>query len=125
MASKLIGYLGILALALSLTAGCGGEEDPGVLGTCPPNSQEQQDYGSFILFTTCTGCHSQNLEGDDRYGAPLGSDFDNIDLIKAQAEDIYLRSIDGTMPPPNTDPPMPGLNENQLESLRAYLVCLP
>lgn len=123
MAIRLTGFLGALAIALSCAVGCGtGEEGP--LDVCPPNSQEQQDYGSFILFTTCTGCHSQNLEGADRRGAPLGSDFDNVDLIRAQADEIYARSIDGTMPPPNTDPPMPGLNDNQLESLRAYLACL-
>lgn len=115
ISTRLIGFASVAALALSLTVGCGSE---GPLDVCPPNSQAQQDSGEFILAQTCTGCHTVNLVGADRQGAPLGSDFDNAELIKAQADDIYARSIDGTMPPGG------GLNENQLESLRAYLACL-
>lgn len=115
MVAKLTGFIGALAVALSLAVGCGSE---GPLDVCPPNSQEQQDLGANILFFTCIGCHSNQLEGADRAGAPPGSDFDNADLIKAQADEIYARSIDGTMPPGG------GLNEMQLESLRAYLACL-
>jgi mono/diheme cytochrome c family protein len=114
--ARLGGLALAFALALSVAVGCGGG---GPLDECPPNSQEQQDLGSFILFTTCIGCHSENLEGVDRFGAPPGSDFDNAELIKAQADEIYERSIDGSMPPGG------GLNDNQLESLRAYLACLP
>jgi cytochrome c553 len=117
MVTRLTGFVGVLAIAFSLAVGCGGDEGP--VGSCPPNSQEQQDSGSFILFTTCIGCHSENLSGADRQGAPPGSNFDNAELIKAQAAEIYERSIDGTMPPGG------GLNDMQLESLRAYLACLP
>ena len=117
MVTRLTGFVGALAIALSFATACGGEEGP--LDVCPPNSQEQQDSGSFILFTTCIGCHSQNLSGVDRQGAPADSNFDNAELIKAQADEIYARSIDRTMPPGG------GLNDMQLESLRAYLACLP
>lgn len=116
MLAKLTGAVGALALILGCAIGCGGGEE-GPVGECPPNSEVQQDSGSSILFVTCIGCHSQNLEGAAREGAPVGSDFDTVAPINAQAEEIYARSIDGSMPPGG------GLNELQIENLRVYLAC--
>ena len=116
MTRPMTGLATALLLALACAIGCGSD---GPLGECPPNSQGQQDLGESIVFITCTGCHVSTLEGAARQGAPVGSDFDDLELIKAQAEDMYARSIDGTMPPGG------GLNEAQLESLRIYLTCLP
>lgn len=105
--------LGFLAAAL-LCVACGGESP---LGECPPNSQNQQAFGSSILYTTCTGCHSQALEGVDRQGAPVGKDYDTPEMVRPQSEEIYEWVLSGTMPPPN------GLNDLQMEYVRIYLAC--
>lgn len=108
------------ALAVCLTllvASCGGDGE-GPLGECPPNSGDQQSAGSFIFSNTCTGCHSVNLQGADRQGAPVGTDYDTPEMILADAEDIWARTIDLSMPPPD------GLNELQIEAVRVYITCL-
>lgn len=105
--------IGPFAAALLTLAGCGGSE----LGECPPNSQNQQDFGSSILYITCTGCHSQALTGADRQGAPVGKDYDTPAMVRPQSEEIYASVQTGTMPPPD------GLNPDQIENLRIYLAC--
>ena len=111
--------IALLAAAALLCVACGGEEAP--LGDCPSGAQQQASSGAFILFGTCAGCHSSQLEGADRQGAPPGMDFDDTDIIRDMAEDIYRTAVEGTMPPPSSDVPM--LNAEQVEALRVYLAC--
>jgi hypothetical protein len=112
MHTHLLRFTGFLVL---LCVACGGGESP--LGECPPNSQNQQTFGASILYTTCTGCHSQSLEGEAREGAPVGKDYDTPELVWPQAEEILEWVLSGTMPPPD------GLNELQMEYVRIYLAC--
>jgi hypothetical protein len=116
MYTHLLRLTGFLAL---LCVSCGGETPPdeSPLGECPPNSQNQQTFGASILYTTCTGCHSQALEGEAREGAPVGKDYDTPELVRPQAEEILEWVLSGTMPPPD------GLNELQMEYVRIYLAC--
>ena len=70
-------WVGLLAAILTVAIGCGGDDG---LGDCPPASQSQQNTGATIVFTTCIGCHSSQLQGADRRGVPDGMDFDVIDV---------------------------------------------
>ncbi len=110
-----IRFISVLAICIVFGVGCGSE---GPVGECPPNSSAQQSSGGFLLSGTCNGCHSQNLEGPDRAGAPVGMDFDTPELTKPYAAAIYDSVLDGSMPPGG------GLNELQIEDLRVYLACL-
>lgn len=112
---RTIGIISALTICALLGTGCGSE---GPVGECPPNSSAQQSSGGFLLSGTCNGCHSENLQGADRAGAPVGVDFDTPALIKAQAEAIYNSVLDGSMPPGG------GLNELQIENLRVFLACI-
>lgn len=108
------GLLAALAL-VALAAGCGGG---GSLGECPPNSQNQQDSGAMLVFVTCVGCHSSELEGADRLGAPEGLDFDQIEIIRAEADSMFDTVVDGSMPPGGAN-----FNDTQVEAFRVFLAC--
>lgn len=116
MSIRITGLIGALAACLSLFTACG--DSGGPLGECPPASGDQQSAGSFIFSNTCTGCHSQNLTGADRFGAPPNSNFDTPDLILSQAQEIYDRVLDRSMPPGG------GLGDQQIEAVRVYVTCL-
>jgi mono/diheme cytochrome c family protein len=107
-----------VTLGLLACSSGGGE---GGLGDCPPGSQSKAQNGQFVLFGTCAGCHSSQLEGEARGGAPDGLDFDRPEIIAAMAEDIYATAHAGTMPPPTSD--VPRLSDAQIEALRVYLAC--
>lgn len=113
MLTRLFCFMSTVAVTALISAGCG----TGPLGECPPNSKNQQDLGSFVLYTTCTGCHSSSLTGEEREGAPAGSDYDNPELVRPQSEEIYEWVQSGTMPPDG------GLNAEQMEAVRVYLAC--
>ena len=115
MLTRLIRLLAPFVLFAFMTAACG--EDTGPLGECPPNSESQQDLGANVIFFTCSGCHSANLTGAARQGAPVGSDYDTAEQALANAEEIYESAASGTMPPPD------GLNADQIETVRIYLAC--
>ncbi|MCG8419518.1 MAG: cytochrome c [Proteobacteria bacterium] len=111
-------WVGLLAAILTVAIGCGGDDG---LGDCPPASQSQQNTGATIVFTTCIGCHSSQLQGADRRGVPDGMDFDVIDIVRDMAADIYRTAEDGSMPPPTSD--VTALNSAQVEAVRVYLAC--
>jgi mono/diheme cytochrome c family protein len=112
-------------LFMALLVGCSASADDSTagLGECPDGAQTQAQSGQFVLFGTCAGCHSSQLSGDDRHGAPAGSDFDQPEVIGAMADLIYARAHAGTMPPPTSD--VPRLSPAQVEALRVYLACGP
>ncbi len=111
----------VLVVAAGIPGACGG--DGSSLGECPPGSQQQRSAGAFVVFTTCLGCHSSQLEGEARHGAPPGQDFDDVEIVRAMAADIYREAKDGTMPPPTSD--VPRLSDAQIEAIRVYLACGP
>jgi len=56
------------------------------------------DAEPFVL-DYCTACHQQELEGEDRRGAPEGIDLATPDQVRSHAERVRARVEDGTMPP--------------------------
>lgn len=91
-----VGRAGLL-LATVLIAGCGGEdppvEDPDPApssgSTCPSSSTlTYENFGMQFLDDYCTRCHSTMPENGSRSGAPRGLDWDQIETVRAYAEQI-------------------------------------
>jgi hypothetical protein len=55
--------------------------------------------GLPTLLTWCTACHSAQVHGDARRGAPAGVDFDTLAGARQHAARIAARVEAGTMPP--------------------------
>jgi hypothetical protein len=96
--------------------------------TCPTdNDLDYETFGAPFFEMYCVGCHSSELEGAARNGAPLGHDFDSLPgiLIVADHIDQYAAAgpdIVNTMMPPPTDPgPKPSTEER--EQLGQWLAC--
>ena len=63
--------------ALALLAGCGGADPTPTGATCPPGSTlTYQNFAQPFMAAYCTRCHSSELHGEDRHGAPAFHDFD-------------------------------------------------
>jgi mono/diheme cytochrome c family protein len=124
LARTIVAYvlLSWVTLALLACGGGGGGEEVG-LGECPTASRSQAQLGQFVLFGTCAGCHSSQLSGEDRSGAPEGMDFDKPEVIFAMPHEIYAAAHSGAMPPPNSE--VDRLSDAQIEALRVYLACGP
>jgi hypothetical protein len=80
------------ALALLLLAACSEEPifGPPTESVCPPAGTEltYQNFGKPFMEAYCTRCHSSDLAGDERMGAPSFHDFDSLFGIKAVHEHI-------------------------------------
>jgi hypothetical protein len=79
------------ALIVVLAAACGeSDPDPTPTGsTCPGGSTlTYESFGRPFMESYCTQCHSSELHGDDRHGAPLYHDFDTLDGILVVADHI-------------------------------------
>ncbi|XYH99766.1 c-type cytochrome [Sorangium sp. So ce1128] len=112
--------------AIGALQGCGGSDDPGddnnnnnggTLGECPANADAQVMAGFDALQTNCNACHATDKVGQFRFGAPDSVNVDDAASVSAEAEEIYERVKDGTMPPGTQ---LPG---DTVESIRVYLAC--
>ena len=108
-----MGLLVMLSALLGSASGCGGED----LGECPANSDAQQAEGKQVIAQNCTTCHSSQLTGAARGGAPAEYNFDNTALVRDEAEEIYSATESGSMPP------VGALSDSQVEAVRVYLAC--
>src|SRR5262245_43986879 len=98
-----------------VVGGCGGEE----LGDCPANSSSQQIAGRQVVASRCVVCHSSQLSGASRHGAPSDLNFDNLGLVAEEAESIYTEAKEGSMPPSG----YPAVEGTDLENMRTWLAC--
>lgn len=120
------------ALALTLALGCGATVPPdddvetgdsGVVATdtspdpCAPLTWETA--GAPVVLTWCTPCHSEDLTGMARSGAPRGVDFDDEDDVRQRAARVWARALSD----PPTMPPASGPSEDALDRLGAWLTC--
>lgn len=114
--------------ALAAMLGCSDEPPlfgPPTESVCPPASAlTYANFGRPFMESYCTGCHSSELMGDDRKGAPSFHDFDTIFGIRAVAVHVDETSAAGpaavntSMPP---DAPRPTLAERQ--QLGEWIAC--
>jgi hypothetical protein len=93
-------------------------ETTGDTGTeCDP-ALDWWSVGQPTMLSWCTGCHSSNLEGDDRHGAPEGVNLDTLAGVQEQADAIRARAILS-----NDMPPGGGLPADVRAQLEAWLDC--
>jgi len=87
---------------------------------CPPDSTvNAANFGMPFMLTWCAGCHSAELDEDERAGAPLGIDMDTLDASREHLLRIYARSADDNL----TMPPAGGPTEEEREQLGDWLAC--
>ncbi len=108
---------------LTLLSACGKEDDggdtaPAAIDCSREPSLEWDNYAAGFFDKNCNGCHSSALEGDARYNAPPGVDFDSEDIAIAQAGRIRARVVeDQTMPPGG------GLTASEMRMIDEWLMC--
>ncbi|HEX6278229.1 MAG TPA: hypothetical protein VFZ53_34525 [Polyangiaceae bacterium] len=99
---------------------------PSTGSVCP--SEETLTYENFgrgFLEAYCTRCHSSELSGSERHGAPAGYNWDLIESVREHAALIDRMAAAGpiatntTMPP--RDDPAPTVAER--EQLGEWLEC--
>ena len=93
--------------------------------TCPPNSTlTYEGFAAPFMEAYCTRCHSSELTGAARNGAPLGHDFDSETAILTFAEHVDEYAAAGpdsvnTLMPPDGDAP----SEAERQQLGEWLAC--
>jgi cytochrome c5 len=119
----------LLSLTVLLAA-CGGDDHGGdqlmpTNATCPSGSTlTYEGFGQPFVESYCTRCHSSELSGADRNGAPDGHDFDSLEGILSVADHVDQYAAAGPdatnefMPPSD---PRPSLAERQM--LGEWLAC--
>jgi len=81
-------------------AGCDGKTDPVFVPDVPPDDKiTYKSHIQEIIAAYCLKCHSVEKQGADRFGAPLGFDFDTYDDVVQRSDRMLTRMQAGTMPP--------------------------
>ncbi len=108
-------------------AGCGPDSvfGPPTESVCPTDSTlTYENFGKGFMTQYCTRCHSSELMGADRQGAPSFHDFDTLYGIRAVSDHIDETTASGPaatntgMPPDN---PAPTLDERK--QLGEWIAC--
>ena len=95
------------------------QADPS-LGSCPPGAEANWQEIQPFFASYCHRCHHSAIQGPQRGGAPIQSNFDTAELVDQALTRIYWRSAHDrhSMPP---SPPSP--NAAEREKLGQYLSC--
>jgi hypothetical protein len=87
---------------------------------CPEDSiLTYENFGEPFLLSWCNGCHSSALPEGERQGAPLGSDFDDVALVREAGPRIWARSGDHN----RQMPPLAGPEDEERTRLGEWLAC--
>ena len=116
------------ALLLVLLVGCGPDTvfGPPTESVCPPTGTplSYENFAGPFMETYCTQCHSSELRGAARMGAPSFHDFDTLFGIKAVWQHVDETTAAGPaatntgMPP---ESPYPTLEERR--QLGEWIAC--
>jgi len=118
----------LLSLSLSLSStGCDPKqfEDEDTGAVCPEDSKVT--YEGFVapfMTSYCTRCHGSDVKGEDRLGAPLDHNFDNIQVILDEAVHIAETAAGGpaaintSMPPSGNKP-----SDAERKKLGEWIAC--
>ena len=71
-------------------------------------------FADVAAFEKCTGCHSSDLSGTERMGAPAGFNWDEYDAAMEHAEHIAHEVFEGEMPPPDSGMTLTNAEEQEL-----------
>jgi hypothetical protein len=130
-ATRVLGL--VMTPLLALEVGCGGQERPGqgaefgdpTGAVCPDTSSLTYDnFGRQFVEDYCLRCHSRDLLGSRREGAPLDHNFDSHFECQALADHMDQMAGSGPdatnlqMPP---DAPRPSTAERR--KLSEWLAC--
>ena len=120
--------VGEALLALGLVAGCSDSVPlygPPTGSTCPRGSTlTYESFGKPFMEGYCTRCHSSELTGAARRGAPSFHDFDTVIGIRPIADHIELTTAGGpdamnrSMPPDGARP-----TDEERRLLGEWLAC--
>src|SRR5687768_5264154 len=96
-----ITFCALLAAAAPIAA-CGGDDDGGG-GGVDCTSTPVPTFSQVSAFSqVCTECHSTENVDDERNGAPLGINFDDITSAREHAAHAAEEVEEGHMPPPGS-----------------------
>ena len=93
---------------------------------CSPGSTATyENFGKAFMASYCLGCHSAELTGDARLGAPPGRDFDTLEQIRADADMIDEHAAAGPGMVNTEMPPAggPAPTDPERERLGEWLAC--
>ena len=109
----------ILAIALMLPlSGCG---DDAQTIDCSMSTLSYNNFGSQFMTDYCTSCHDTSVSGASRNFAPVGVNFDTLELVQNQSNRVNLRAGEGTGMPPSSASSQPSSAERDL--LSEWIVC--
>lgn len=117
----------LAALAVLFLAGCPEESvfGPPTETVCPTGSPLTYDnFGKSFMESYCTRCHSSELVGSQRQGAPSFHDFDSLFGIKAVS--MHIDETTGSGPAAtNTGMPPDGAKPSKAERemLAQWIAC--
>ena len=105
-------WIGLSVLALS--SACGSKlPDVDCSGTVPK-------YAEVTALTKCSMCHSSDLSGSTRRGAPSSVNYNSESSASAKAEDAASEVFGGDMPPSNSGI---SLSEDEKQALYKWALC--
>jgi uncharacterized membrane protein len=115
----------LLVATLAACGGGGGEPTPtGATCTAEGAALTYEDFGAPFMAAYCTRCHSSELRGEDRDGAPVFHDFDSLIGILNVSDHVDEQAGIGPdaenrfMPPDGTRP-----TDDERRQLAAWVVC--
>jgi uncharacterized membrane protein len=93
--------------------------------TCPAGSKlTYESWASDFFASYCTRCHSTTRDEDQRNGAPVGYNWDDLDSVRTHSMEIDRMAAASTdvvnheMPPSDPRPPT-----SERQKLGAWLAC--
>ena len=98
-----------------LMLGCAEEETPEI--DCSTASVPH--FSEVSIWPKCTNCHASTLTGADRFGAPVGIDYDTYDTAVQYADLAMEEVAEGAMPYPDGT----GVTEAEKTSLYTWVQC--
>lgn len=101
-----------------LSLACKPEVDTPTEKSCEDNTINYHTVGQPFLRTYCTSCHSAQLDGAARFGAPANVNLDTLRDARNFAARIRARSLDS-----NTMPPTGGIQPYEKELIAQWLDC--
>ncbi len=107
-----------IAAVIVALGGCV-EAEPAISQACEDSAISWQTFADGYVRNWCRGCHSAELAGDGRHGAPVGVNFNERGDMTKHYEHIKARAT-GDAP---TMPPAGGPSEEERALFAAWLEC--
>ncbi len=111
----------VLLVLGAMVFGCGSDDsDPPPPPEVECGATSVPIYSEVRAFEVCTNCHSSQLSGPARNGAPTNVNFDSYEGAKANASRILTQVSSNSMPPPSSGF---SLTAEEKQELYAWIEC--